>query len=450
MPILDISKMKGYKPKTAEAPKEESKPQEKTEEQKPAQETPKQEEKPTQETQAPKEQQEEKPSQTPEAKDPPDELPPVGKEGKKIQGLENKEKISLFHPKGKANEEDKPSDGPKKEEKPAQEIKEETKATQEPKVAETPKEEKSNQPEVKEEPIKKEPPKQEAKPVEQKPEQEKTSEDDDEPEQETLSRSSEQKLIVEDNILELYARGYNEKEIEHFTGAKYEKILNILAKNLGFILKIKHFLNKHYGGFNFALGLVAVISVLIIFVSIPTMWFFYEQKIITETNTEAILDSQFYYGQGIAFYNNDDFKEAIVQFNKAYETQPKNTDILYYIGDAYMKMEDFELAESTFSQIISIDSKDKRAYVQKALALNQLERYGEALEEINKALKIDKNYNMAHYYSCPLLEKLGRLEESKDCYFAYGNFEDSLKIKNEKGSESSDNISSNDTQSTTE
>lgn len=56
--------------------------------------------------------------------------------------------------------------------------------------------------------------------------------------------------------------------------------------------------------------------------------------------------------------------EGIFMFREILQEDPKNTDALYYLGLLSNQTGQYENAVERFNQLISIDSSDKRAYLQ--------------------------------------------------------------------------------------
>ena len=64
--------------------------------------------------------------------------------------------------------------------------------------------------------------------------------------------------------------------------------------------------------------------------------------------------------------------EGIFMFREILQEDPKNTDALYYLGLLSNQTGQYENAVERFNQLISIDSSDKRAYLQLGISNYQL------------------------------------------------------------------------------
>lgn len=69
-----------------------------------------------------------------------------------------------------------------------------------------------------------------------------------------------------------------------------------------------------------------------------------------------------------------------------------------------------------FDKCLSISYTDMDAYLEKSIALYDLKKYKEALAVLNKALTIQNNFDVAHYYKGKCLEKLNRNSEAIEAY----------------------------------
>ncbi len=81
--------------------------------------------------------------------------------------------------------------------------------------------------------------------------------------------------------------------------------------------------------------------------------------------------------------------QGIFMLREMVEKNPKNTDALYYLGTLSIQTGQYENANERFNQIISIDSSDKRAYLQLGISnylLGNVER-ADSLFNIVKSAK---------------------------------------------------------------
>lgn len=112
-----------------------------------------------------------------------------------------------------------------------------------------------------------------------------------------------------------------------------------------------------------------------------------DNKIVKENNKIA------YRGKGIAYFTLQEYKNAIIQFDKALEIDELdniNMDILLYKSEAQEKSGLYEEVIKTYSSILE---KEKSAliYGKKAVAEQKLLQYDAAKKDYDKAIKLDSN-----------------------------------------------------------
>jgi tetratricopeptide (TPR) repeat protein len=136
--------------------------------------------------------------------------------------------------------------------------------------------------------------------------------------------------------------------------------------------------------------------------------------------------------KGDAYFQNEQFEEAIIAYENFLETKPKNLKALYNKGRAHEELEDYDKAEESFKKALQVDPKNSQillslsnlyhkkksyelslmyadnavevsgatamAYFMKVRALHQLGNVDEAMREYNAAIKMNPNYGQALYY----------------------------------------------------
>jgi len=95
------------------------------------------------------------------------------------------------------------------------------------------------------------------------------------------------------------------------------------------------------------------------------------------------------------------------------ETNDKNNLWKKYLEATGKK--DYEKAISILNELLKI-KKTPDFYVRKGRLLKSLGRYDEALECLDKALKLKPDYSRAYFLKGVLLMSLGRLKESKEVF----------------------------------
>ncbi len=86
------------------------------------------------------------------------------------------------------------------------------------------------------------------------------------------------------------------------------------------------------------------------------------------------------FNQGIEYAKKGDYENAIKEYNRALEINPKYAEAYYNRGDAYDDMGDKERAIADYNRALEINPKLSWAYFGKGLAYEELERFQEAVK----------------------------------------------------------------------
>lgn len=122
--------------------------------------------------------------------------------------------------------------------------------------------------------------------------------------------------------------------------------------------------------------------------------------------------SEAFYNKGISCFQNQEFEEAVENFNRAIQIDSLNYHYYYNIGLAYIKLEDYRAAVESFNSAISINPKDADSFQNLGIAHLSLKQYYEAVQAYQKAMEINpddyesyNNLGIANLY-------IGRNEEA--------------------------------------
>ena len=124
---------------------------------------------------------------------------------------------------------------------------------------------------------------------------------------------------------------------------------------------------------------------------------------------------------GLVYYYEEDFENAIFQFNSSLKKIPEDEeikefliDIYFYKANSYFNLEDFVSAENNFKFVISLDPNYTIAHNNLGILLLSLNRLSEAEEEFKETIRLNPNLAIAHNNLGILLLSLNRFSEAEE------------------------------------
>jgi len=110
-----------------------------------------------------------------------------------------------------------------------------------------------------------------------------------------------------------------------------------------------------------------------------------------------------------------DTETALKHLSAVWERHPSHGEIsrLYL---QWLKGEDDERAEEVIRRLLQDQPHNSWAHRERSIILNSLNRYGEALEEAETAMRLDEKASASHGILGDVLAKLGRTEEAREAY----------------------------------
>jgi tetratricopeptide (TPR) repeat protein len=112
---------------------------------------------------------------------------------------------------------------------------------------------------------------------------------------------------------------------------------------------------------------VAILSTIMLY-QLPT-------SVIDNSEVENNVNENVSIDRAIELVEGENPMEGIFMLRDIIEREPENIDALYYLGVLSLKTSQYEKASQRFNQIITIDSSDKRAYLQLGLSSYYLGKY---------------------------------------------------------------------------
>lgn len=142
-----------------------------------------------------------------------------------------------------------------------------------------------------------------------------------------------------------------------------------------------------------------------------------EQKAIPYYVKSVQLDesrSNWLFELGLLYYNNNDFKNAVVYFNKAAEKGfVQNNDFNENLGFAYLYSGEHEKGEKLLLEIYERKPGEKDILRDVAQAYYDSKLYDKALEFCQKLLEADKNDGKALYQAGMCFQKKGQVQRGQ-------------------------------------
>lgn len=128
-----------------------------------------------------------------------------------------------------------------------------------------------------------------------------------------------------------------------------------------------------------------------------------------------------YYKLGVSYLNENNIQPAFIEFQKAYELNPEDKDVLNAIGIIYLlKFEDFPKAMDFFSKALEVDRDFSEAYNNLGFAYEKSGRFEEAIDSYKKALS-----NLLYRTPEKAYNSLGRV------YYRLGRYDEAIDVNKE-------------------
>ena len=108
------------------------------------------------------------------------------------------------------------------------------------------------------------------------------------------------------------------------------------------------------------------LQLLIITLSIGLIYFFYQlpTSVIENKNSKEEIQKAVSVEQALSLIEGANPMEGVFMLRDIVENNPKDTEALYYLGVLSNQTGQYKNAVERFNQLITIDSSDKRAYLQ--------------------------------------------------------------------------------------
>ena len=125
---------------------------------------------------------------------------------------------------------------------------------------------------------------------------------------------------------------------------------------------------------------------------------------------------------GLTLLKQGYYPEALKEFRRALEINPKRNNTYFNIGSCYERMGQFELALQNYTKELEVDPDDPDVFARMGRVYYKVKRFREALECLDRAL-LKSEKGTTHLYRGLALEALGSPGEAEISYLKALNLE---------------------------
>lgn len=120
--------------------------------------------------------------------------------------------------------------------------------------------------------------------------------------------------------------------------------------------------------------------------------------------------------RGIIYDDLEQYQKAIDDYNKAIELDPNYAVAYNNRGTIYDKLKQRQRALEDYDKAIELDPNYKTAYYNRGITYDDLEQPQKAIENFSKAIELDPNYTSAYYNRGNIYDDLGQHEKAIEDY----------------------------------
>ncbi len=118
----------------------------------------------------------------------------------------------------------------------------------------------------------------------------------------------------------------------------------------------------------------------------------------------VLLSADIYYSQGLGFFKNKNYKNSYEKFLKAYETEPKNEKVNFYLGRCQYELGFYQDALTSFERVLDKTPNNTRVKLEIAQTYLMMGLYDNALsyfaavlkDELPAVVRQKVEYNIEH------------------------------------------------------
>jgi len=132
----------------------------------------------------------------------------------------------------------------------------------------------------------------------------------------------------------------------------------------------------------------------------------YKDEISTIANIEIL--------KGKQYYDRKEYQDALIHFNKALEYDPENSSAMFRLGNIYYVIRDYVKAAELFEKGTLYQSSNYKIFYMLGRCYTALSDNDKALEAYDKSLSIKPDYEKSLFEKAKIYKILGEIEKSKD------------------------------------
>ncbi len=135
---------------------------------------------------------------------------------------------------------------------------------------------------------------------------------------------------------------------------------------------------------------------------------------VDEKDWQQLLESsrEDHFQRGNLLFNKGRLDEAVAEYKKALQFDPKFTRAHFYLGFVLARQDKLDEAVAEYKMALQFDSKFLWAHFYLGVALAEQGKLDEAVGQYKMALQLDSTVTSAHFYLSRALAKQGKLEEA--------------------------------------
>ena len=134
--------------------------------------------------------------------------------------------------------------------------------------------------------------------------------------------------------------------------------------------------------------------------------------VLSPAAAHAASDESDYFQKGISSAESGNYEEAIKNFAKAIELNPKDAAAYYNRGNAYGKLGTYEEAIRDYDKAIELNPKNAEAYSNRGNAYVNLGNHQQAIKDFDKAIELNPKNAMAYSIRGAVYGELGNFQQA--------------------------------------